>query len=189
MVRIEEPVSHGGTTVMLDHRAAAHRGFGAGSSLEVAVTLAASVSLHLLDGDYQVRLVGHTGAVIAAGNDIADDVLAGLADVDADVVGDLNSAAVQTPGLLVAVLGDLEPTTARRLIAAKPRSARGVALLLEVGDWDPARGPVHPAGSTAALLAAAGWRVVVVHPGDDLAEIWRRACRGESYRAAETRVS
>ena len=189
MVRIEEPVSHGGTTVLLDHRAVAHRGFGAASSLEVAVTLAASVSLHLLDGDYQLRLVGHTGAMIAVGNDIADDVLAGLADVDADVVGDLNPAAVQSPGLLVAVLGDLEPTIARRLIAAKPRSARGVALLLDVAGWDPAGGATHAASATAALLAAAGWRVVVVHPADDLEDIWRRACRGESYRAAETRVS
>jgi uncharacterized protein (DUF58 family) len=189
MVRIEEPVSHGGTTVLLDHRAAAHRGIGASSSLEVAVTLAASVSLHLLDGDYQLRLIGHTGAVIAAGNDIADDVLAGLADVDADVVGELLPAAVQTAGLLVAVLGDLEPTTARRLIAAKPRSSRGVALLLDVAEWDPAGGASHQVAATANLFAAAGWRVVVVRSGGDLGDIWRRACRSESFRAAETRVS
>jgi uncharacterized protein (DUF58 family) len=189
MVRVEEPVSHGGTTVLLDHRAVAHRGIGAQSSLEVAVTLAASVSLHMLDGDYQLRLVGHTGTVIAAGNDIEDDVLAGLADVDADVVGEMSPAAIRVTGLLVAVLGDLDPITARTLIASKSRSSRGVGLLLAVNEWDPAGGPAHSTASSAALLAAAGWRVVVVHPGDDLADIWRRACRAESFRGAETRVS
>jgi hypothetical protein len=64
-----------------------------------------------------------------------------------------------------------------------------VALLLDVAGWDPAGGAAYPVTVTATLFAAAGWRVVVVHPGDDLADIWRRACRAESYRVAETRVS
>ncbi|HET8590680.1 MAG TPA: DUF58 domain-containing protein [Nakamurella sp.] len=188
MVRLEEPVSHGGTTVLLDHRAAAHRGIGPASSLEVAVSLAASVSLHLLDGDYQVRLVSHTGAVIATGNDIADDVLAGLADVEADVVGDLQPAAVRAAGLVVAVLGDLDPAAAHLLVASRTRSSRGVALLLATDEWDPARGPAHPAAATAAVLTAGGWRVVVIHPGDDLAAAWRLACRAEAFHAGR-RVS
>ncbi len=79
MVRLEEPVSHGGATIVLDHRATAHRGSGAASSLETAVVLAASVSLHLLDSDHQVKLMSHRGDVIAEGHDISDDVLAGLA--------------------------------------------------------------------------------------------------------------
>lgn len=188
MVRLEEPVSHGGTSVLLDHRAAAHRGIGPRSSLEDAVTLAASVSLHLLDGDYQVRLVSHTGAVIATGNDIADDVLAGLADVEADVVGDLQPAAVRASGLVVAVLGDLDPTAAHLLVASRSRSSRGVALLLATGEWDPAQGPVHPTAASAALLTAGGWRVVVIHPGDDLSAVWRLACRAEAFHAGR-RVS
>lgn len=188
MVRVEEPVSHGGTTVLLDHRAAAHRGIGPASSLETAVTLAASVSLHLLSGDYQVRLVSHSGAVIAAGNDIADDVLAGLADVDADLVGELQPAAVRTAGLVVAVLGDLDPAAAHLLVAGRSHSSRGVALLLDTQDWDPARGPTNPAAASAAVLTAGGWRVVVVRRGDDLAAAWRLACSGEGYMAAR-RVS
>ncbi len=188
MVRVEEPVSHGGTTVMLDHRAAAHRGMGPASSLETAVTLAASVSLHLLGGDYQVRLLSHTGAVIAAGNDIADDVLAGLADVEPDVVGDLQPAAIRAPGLVVAVLGDLDPAAAHLLVAGRSPSSRGVALLLDTQGWDPAHGPAHPAAASAAVLTAGGWRTVVVRPGDDLAAAWRMACSGEGYMAGR-RVS
>ncbi len=188
MVRLTEPVSHGGTTVVLDHRAAAHRGIGPESSLETAVTLAASVSLHLLAGDYQVRLVSHYGAVIATGNDIADDVLAGLADVDADVVGGLQPGAVRTAGLVIAVLGDLDPAAAHLLVASRSRSSRGVALLLDTPSWDPAHGPAHPVAASAAVLTAGGWRVVVLRRGDDLGAAWRVACSGEGYTAAR-RVS
>ena len=62
----------------------AHAGEGAGSSLETAVTLAASISLHLLTADHQMRLTTHTGAVLANGRDIEDDVLAALAVVEPD---------------------------------------------------------------------------------------------------------
>ncbi len=189
MVRLREPVSHGGATVMLDYRAAAHRGIGPASSLETAVTLAASTSLHLLGGDYQLRLVGHTGAVIASGNDIADDILAGLADVDADMTGDLQPAAVRAAGLVVAVLGDLDPAAAHLLVAGRSTASRGVALLLDTQEWDPAHGPSHPAAASAALLTAGGWRVVIVRRGDDLAAVWRLACSGEGYSAAPGRAA
>ncbi len=84
MVRLDEPVSHGEATVMLDHRAASHRGTGAQSSLESAITLAASISEHLLAADHQIRLTTHAGAVLARGRDITDDVLAQLAIVEPD---------------------------------------------------------------------------------------------------------
>ena len=98
MVRLEEPVSHGGAVVMLDHRAAAHAGEGANSSLETAVTLAASISVHLLTADHQMRLTTHTGALLANGRDIEDDVLAALAVVEPDPVGSLTAARSPAPG-------------------------------------------------------------------------------------------
>jgi len=47
MVRVEEWPERGGATVLLDHRNAAHQGSGPTSSLEYAVSLAASVYVHL----------------------------------------------------------------------------------------------------------------------------------------------
>ncbi len=84
MVRLTEPVSHGGATVLLDHRSGAHSGSGADSSLEIAVSLAASVTLHLLGDDNHVRLIAQNGRQLAGGHDIADDVLASLALVEGD---------------------------------------------------------------------------------------------------------
>lgn len=194
VVRLEEPVSHGGAAVLLDHRAAAHRGTGPASSLEPAVTLAASITLHLLAADQQVRLLSHTGAVVARGHDIADDVLAGLAVIEPDPDPVFRRPALGRAGLVVAVLGAQTPADVNALLSGRSRSVTGVAFVLDTPAWtqpapdaEPVVGfarstPVGPAPADAppdppgvAALRTAGWQVVVIRPGDDLAAAWQRA--------------
>ena len=176
MVRLEEPVSHGGATVMLDHRATAHRGEGTGSSLETAVTLTASISLHLLEADHQIRVTTHTGAVLASGRDITDDVLAALAVIEPDPATTMAHTAVTGSGLIVAILAEIDPPAARILAAARRRGTNGVAMVLDTADWG-AHGP--SARSTGiGILQAAGWRVVPVRAAEPLALAWNRACSG-----------
>ena len=180
MVRLEEPVSHGGATVMLDHRVTAHRGEGAASSLETAVTLAASISLHLLEADHQIRVTTHTGAVLASGRDITDDVLAALAVIEPDPVTTMAHTAVAGSGLIVAILADIEPPAARILAAARRRGTNGVAMVLDTADWgSPAPSGRTPGGGVGiGILQAAGWRVVPVRSTEPLALAWNRACSG-----------
>lgn len=175
MVRLTEPVSHGGATILLDHRLRAHNGSGVDASLEVAVSMAASVALHLLGDDHHVRLVSHTAKLLAGGHDIADDVLASLAMVTTDMASDIAPAALTSSGLLIAVLGRMDEHTTSLIIAARRRSGNAIALLLATADWD---GPI-PVFDPVAALTAAGWRVVTVHRGDDLAQVWRRACSSD----------
>lgn len=201
MVRLEEPVSHGGALVLLDHRAEAHRGTGRDSSLEVSITLAASISLHLLDSDHELALLGHAGQVIAHGHDISDDVLAGLALLEPTTDdAELQLPPVGTAGTVIAVLGAVDEALVLRLIATRPRGVQAVAILLDVESWNPFPGtrpgfePGPVPGSqpgaqpgrqraaidvrrTESLLDAAGWRTAVLRRGDDLADTWRRACR------------
>jgi uncharacterized protein (DUF58 family) len=176
MVRLEEPVSHGGAVVMLDHRAAAHAGEGMGSSLETAVSLAASISLHLLADEHQMRLTTHTGAVLANGRDIEDDVLASLAVLEPDRRGSLSPVSIAGSGLVVAVLGALDLPAAQLLAAARRRGTNGIAFALNVRDWDAGGPPGHP--QALGMLRAAGWRVLPIHAADDLADAWSRACAG-----------
>lgn len=188
MVRLEEPVSHGSATIVLDHRAIAHRGTGAASSLETAVVLAASISLHLLGADHQVKLVSHSGLVIAEGHDISDDVLAGLAVLQPDPTPTLKPLALGRAGLVIAVLGEMAASDASLFAATRRQGVNAVALVLSTQDWDPKPGGV---GSTVTVdaLRAADWRVVVVSPGDDLGTAWRRACNaGDGYSVAATHV-
>ena len=181
MVRLEEPVSHGGATILLDHRAIAHRGDGSDSSLETAVVLAASVCLHLLASDHQVKLVSHRGSVLADGHDIADDVLAGLAVLEPDPIPLLTPPPIGRAGLLVAILGEMTAAEAAVLAVSRRRGVNAVALVLATQDW---AAPSSGSGSTTLVdvLRAAQWRVIVVHPHDDLAAAWRRACSdGDGY--------
>lgn len=175
MVRLNEPVSHGGAVVMLDHRAAAHVGTGAVASLETAVSLAASISVHLLAAEHQIRVTTHSGSVLATGRDIEDDVLAALAVIEPDT-RTLNASAIAGTGLVIAVLGALDSPSARLLTAARRRGTTGIAFVLDTTTW-PGTGPVGDPAAAAALQAA-GWRVVRVRRGDDLAGAWAQACRG-----------
>lgn len=61
MVRREEQPWQSRATVYLDNRGTAHRGQGAASSLEAAVSAAASIALHLSQHGYTVRLVTASG--------------------------------------------------------------------------------------------------------------------------------
>ena len=61
MVRREEQPWQSRATLFLDNRTHAHRGHGAASSLEYAVSAAASVALHLAQRGFMVRLVTADG--------------------------------------------------------------------------------------------------------------------------------
>jgi len=197
MVRLEEPVSHGGATVVLDHRARAHRGVGAGSSLETAVVLAASVSLHLLDSDHQLKLISHRNAVIAQGHDISDDVLAGLAVLEPDADSKIRPLTLGRTGLVVAIIGHMSAADAHLLVATRRRAINAVALILDTQGWGVDDSMTEVASTTKAaanpaveVLRAADWRVVVIHQDDDLAAAWRRACdAGDGYSVAATGTS
>ena len=185
MVRLDEPVSHGGAIVMLDHRARFHAGTGANSSLETAVTLAASISLHLLTAEHQMRLTTHTGAVLANGRDISDDLLAALAVIEPDRTGQLTAGSVAGTGMVIAVLGALDMPSARLLIAARRRGTNAIAFVVATEEWAATGGTAPDAGALSdqaavTLLQSAGWRVITVHQGDSLAVAWSRACAGSA---------
>ncbi len=107
----------------------------------------------------------------------------------------------------MAILGDVDATTARTLVAARRRNTNGVAFVLHTQGWaarrppagepglDPvaaaaraaagssragARGDGAPISTGVALLRTAGWRVIDVHVDDDLAVAWGRACSGSA---------
>ena len=185
MVRLNEPVSHGGAVIMLDHRAAAHVGDGATSSLETAVSMAASISVHLLAAEHQIRLTTHSGSVLATGRDIQDDVLAALAVIETDTRA-LNGSSIAGSGLIVAVLGALDPASTRLLMAARRRGTTGIAFVLDTTTWPAGRHGPGPLGDPRAAdgLRAAGWRVVPIRRGDNLAQAWAQAGQGGVLMAA-----
>lgn len=193
MVRSEEQPWQARCTLLLDSRSIAHRGEGPGSSFEWAVSAAASVGVHLVRHGYFVRLLTDTGAPVA-GSDLGVD--GGRVDVEGALLDALAVASTSTnrslrdagaslrrgggDGLLVAVLGDVEPDEARLLARLRQGSTAAVAVLLETSTWTASSERARATARSAfegswSLLSASGWRVIAVRAGDSLPDLWEYA--------------
>ncbi|NHD17135.1 MULTISPECIES: DUF58 domain-containing protein [unclassified Actinopolyspora] len=187
MVRVEEGPRHGGVTVLLDHRASAHRGTGANSSLEWAVSAAASICLHLRRRGQRVRLVSTSGRRVAASGSPGSD-----ADEEQDDESVLEALAALQPSArreippggasesdrdLIAVLGRTTPAGAGKLASARSTGSRSAAILLDVDAWAEGSQQHDPASGTAHRLRSAGWTVTTVAgPSSPVALVWESLC-------------
>jgi uncharacterized protein (DUF58 family) len=187
MVRIEEWSQHSEVTVLLDHRATAHRGAGPASSLEYAVSLATSIYLHLRQRALRVRLVTTDGVVRADADHTGERALVTLAALTMTDQRELASVPASAGRCeTAAVLGALDAAAVEQLLASHPRSAHNRAVLLDVAAWSrPGEGQIAPPAAKAArLLVAAGWSVVVVGPDQSPSSVWDQLCL-DSHRRRE----
>jgi uncharacterized protein (DUF58 family) len=203
MVRREEQPLRSRATVLLDTRALGHRGSGPASSFEWAVSAAASISLHLLEHGYAVRLLTDTGdAVTCAGGPggasaaAAGELLDTLAMVQLSESQTLLRAEevlrMGGEGLVVALLGSLEDEQLAELSRLRRRTAAALAILLDSRSWSLLRSetaatapasapqtddPTDPEGPQQRLLREAGWTVLSARSGDSLPDLWQQAER------------
>ena len=191
MVRREEQPWQSRATLLLDTRTAGHAGEGADSSLEWGVTAAASIGVHLAGRGYAVRLVtDHGGSVSTSWHDPASgptgaqtpllDALAVVAPQRDASVGrwpDLMAGGESATGLLVGVLGRLDPQEARLVAALRHGSTAAIAVLLDVASWTSI---AHQEAEQVRLtevsqvLRRAGWSVITARRGQHLASVWER---------------
>ncbi len=188
MVRLEERPWRGGTTLLLDRRAAAHRGHGAGASLEWAVSFAASAWTHLLARGEPVELVTDDGVRLSPSGG-PDAVLDALATLRPSARTDLGGPSLPGSGDVLAVLGATSPDELPLLLARCP--GRGHAVLLDVATWDAGRAPAPappggaaPVAATAAALRGVGWAVTVVGRGTPAERAWDELVAVPAPRAA-----
>jgi uncharacterized protein (DUF58 family) len=189
MVRREEQPWQSRATLFLDNRNLAHRGRGAASSLEHAVSMAASVAVHLVQRGFTVRLVTASGEEQGGswherghergGNagDIAP-LLESLAVVAQSERPDLDTRWLQDPGhsgLLVAVVGGVGDHDKAAFSRMRHTAATAMAVALDVDAW----GGFGPGGQDdretpgAVWLRAQGWQAVGAAPSAPLSAVWQ----------------
>ena len=196
MVRREEQPWQSRATVFVDNRKIAHRGTGAASSLEQAVSLAASIAVHLVQRGFSVRLVTasgpdqsgtwHENGARAAEAAPLLEQLAVLTDtthphLDLRWLQDAGHS-----GLLIAVLGDVAEHDKPVLTRMRHSASGALAVALDVPAW--ARGSSAGALSTTqhtAWLGSHGWRAVSAGPADPFPAVWQEL--GTSGRTANGR--
>jgi uncharacterized protein (DUF58 family) len=186
MVRREEQAWDPSARVLLDSRAAAHAGLGLQSSLEWAVSAAASVALHFLDEGFSVEIFEADGPLHVTGSmgqhssASAELVISRLTDLKPRVTSTLHyaveSAVEDRPGqLVVAVLGRLDAADANSLLRLQRNRAQGLALVLDVDSFaDVPAGPRQRAEHELAvrILRDNQWKVVDVTRGMSVPEAW-----------------
>ncbi len=184
MVRQEDRPARRTATVLLDPRADAHRGTGAHSSFEWAVSAAASLVAHLSNLGYAVHLICdetvHDGqAALTTEPDRALDILAEADLAPSHSLDELVRAAhpvVASGGLMVALLADRDEGALRQVASLRQPGGSGLAFVLDTRTFargSSEAGPVGDAASAFAdLLHTAGWSVTTVADGDHLADAW-----------------
>jgi uncharacterized protein (DUF58 family) len=190
MVRVEERPWRGGTTVLLDHRVSAHRGTGANSSLEWAISFAASVCLHLHRYGQRIKLVTESGGLIVrdSGDGLHNDhaVLDALAALTATPTTNMDSGRDPGGGQeLIAIVGATTPESLSQLVGHRSRGTRSLAVLLDASAWAaPGEGGAGTdIDGATALLRGAGWGVTVAKPDIPMAATWATLCRTHGTRA------
>ncbi len=195
MVRREEQPWQSRATLFVDNRRFAHRGTGAASSFEHAVSVAASVAVHLVQRGFSLRLVTATGEEHGAGwhqHDRAAEtgpLLESLAVLDLCDRQHLDARWLSEgghSGLLVAVLGDLDQRDSPALIRMQHHAASALAVVLDVPAWARGSSPgALPTARHTAWLGAHGWRAVAAAPRDPLSATWEEL--GSVARTATSR--
>lgn len=187
MVRRDEQPRQNRASLLLDTRRSAYPGSGRDGGFEWAVSALASVGVWLTRRGYGVQLATSSGLRVgAASPSVAEDLLLdALSVVQLGVERALDAAldvVAARGGLVIAAVGICDPATVRALAAVPARATSALVLLADRGDRPSGAGAGPPGGAArpgaAALLRAAGWRVLPAHPRAGLAEAWARASAG-----------
>ena len=178
MVRREEQPWQSRATLFLDNRAVAHRGQGIASSLEAAVSAAASIAVHLTHRGFAVRLVTATGEESGSAWHVRGaDLNTGPLLESLAVVQPVSMPRLETGwlgegahgGLTVAVFGAVESTDLPVLRRMQHHAGSAVAIAVDVDAWIGA----PASGGATRLLAQQGWRATALRPRDRLETVWQ----------------
>jgi uncharacterized protein (DUF58 family) len=205
MVRREEQPWQSRATLLLDRRRTAHRGDGAASTFEWAVSAVASLAVHHSGRGYAIRMIdgspadhstglpwsdGHSGlpATDAAGAVL--DVLATVAPGGSIDLSRAVGAAAHgmTGGLLVATLGRLRAGDSTLLTSAHQPGTHCVALVAPTPPPEQMRPGRGEHDGELDRLRAASWEVVVAEPGETLDRTWGRLGRHRELVRGSHRV-
>jgi uncharacterized protein (DUF58 family) len=194
MVRREEQPWQSRCALFLDARTISHQGHGPSSSLEWAVSAAASIGLDVIRRGYITTMLGGPTTLAAINNRTSAAVhhplgshqlLTECATVEEHryaEVGPLLTVdrQAQEPSLVIAILGACSPADISALNRWRTNQATGIVLLMDAATWTyGSSDSASTAGRLSAKIDATelelrrnGWRVGRVRRGDDLPALW-----------------
>jgi uncharacterized protein (DUF58 family) len=194
MVRREEQPWQSRATLLIDNRLLSHRGQGIASSLEAAVSVTASVAVHLSQRGFAVRLVSAGGEDQANAWHLRDStlntgpLLEALAVLQTDNRSRMDSTwmgEASQGGLTIAVFGALDQHDVPLLRRVAHHTTSAMAFALDVDAW---AGGGRASSGSAPVLTSAGWRAVTLGPQDRMDSAWEELGRMGSARGLSVPV-
>ncbi|HEX7739830.1 MAG TPA: DUF58 domain-containing protein [Marmoricola sp.] len=186
MVRRDERPRQTRCTLLIDNRERAHRGRGAGSSLESAVRTGASIAIHLAGLGYQVRMVTATGEDLGHGWHDGGamlntrSLLAGLAMLPAEPSSTLATDWIDetvSSSLFLAVLGAVDEADHPFFSRVGRVGGAKYGVVLDVDAWAARDRSESPTTPITPWLQAIGWRATEIGPTTQLASAWQELGR------------
>lgn len=185
MVRSEENPWRSSVTILVDLRRSAHAGVPPDSTVDLALTAAASVGCMALEHGWDIDVRTTDDVLIFAGSPLTGvaqerrELLHALATVPtsgSEVPSPTlrHTADVTSRGPVVLVTSDLSAGSPRLLASIGAHSRQRLLLGVDARGWR-GEGAREAAGDPAAALggfAAAGWRATLVGRGADLRSAW-----------------
>ena len=187
MVRREEQPWQSRATLFIDNRIIAHRGHGVASSLEAAVSAAASIAVHLSQRGFAVRLVTAHGEDRQtmwhdrASSTNTGPLLESLAVLESTTLRQIDTSWLgesSHSGLTVAILGAVSDHDHPVLSRMQHHAATSLAVAIDVAAWTGGGGEDR----TSAWLAGHGWRAVSLGPRSKLPSVWQELGRTSNRR-------
>ena len=186
MVRREEQSWDPSASIVLDSRGTAHAGTGRHSSLEWAISAAASVATHFLDDGFGIEIYEAEGPLHITGtmgqHSSASQqlVLSRLTDLRPRITSTMHyaveAATVDRPGqLVIAIMGRMDAEDASGLLRIRRNRAQGLALMLDVGSFSEHGDNDRQKNESEVamqILRDNQWRVVQVPRGMGVADAW-----------------
>jgi hypothetical protein len=195
MVRREEQPWQSRCTLFVDNRAGSHRGTGPDSSLERAITVAASVAVHLANLGYQVRLVSadgeeidhawHDGDIAAHARPVLERLAVLPTTRTAQISGGWVDETV-TGGMFVGIFGRMNADDRAFLARLHGAGSASYAVVLDVDDWNGRNGsPSTPPpdrvrdhrDEAITWLQHRGWKAASLSRWEPVADAWQELGR------------
>ncbi|TDD58467.1 DUF58 domain-containing protein [Kribbella antibiotica] len=193
MVRREEQPWQSRCSLFIDARTISHHGHGPSSSLEWAVSAAASVGADRIRRGYATTMLGgpttlsainHRSSMAVHQPLSSQQLLTECATVEEHRYAEIGALLTvdrhaQEPSLVIAILGACTGDDITALNRWRTSQATGVALLLDAASWAVGAEATEKAARLRAATDATenelrrnGWRVARVQRGDQLPTVW-----------------
>ncbi|GAB3927005.1 DUF58 domain-containing protein [Kribbella albertanoniae] len=193
MVRREEQPWQSRCALFIDARTISHHGHGPSSSLEWAVSAAASIGADRIRRGYATTMLGGPTTLAAINHRSSSAVHQPLSSqqllTECATVEEHRYAEVgplltvdrhaQEPSLVIAILGACASEDITALNRWRTSQATGVALVLDAASWAVGAEATEKAARLTAATDATenelrrnGWRVARVRRGDQLPTVW-----------------